>query len=53
MTLDEKYELACSLRKSLIESVSKTGGHIASNLGIVELTNHKDNLHSKTLRESQ
>lgn len=38
MTLDEKYELACSLRKSLIESVSKTGGHIASNLGIVELT---------------
>lgn len=38
--LDDKkaQELANSLRQDLIESVSKTGGHFASNLGIVELT---------------
>mgnify|MGYP003310310544 CR=1 FL=1 len=27
-----------ALRKKLIETVSKTGGHLASNLGVVELT---------------
>jgi len=31
-------DLALEIRKFLIESVSKTGGHLASNLGIVELT---------------
>ena len=30
--------LAIELRAFLIESVSKTGGHLASNLGVVELT---------------
>jgi len=31
-------KLACELREFLIESVSKTGGHLSSNLGTVELT---------------
>jgi 1-deoxy-D-xylulose-5-phosphate synthase len=31
-------ELAAELRSFLINSVSKTGGHLASNLGVVELT---------------
>ena len=30
--------LAAELRAFLVESVSKTGGHLASNLGVVELT---------------
>ncbi len=30
--------LAKELRAFLIDSVSKTGGHLASNLGVVELT---------------
>lgn len=34
-----ELELLCSeIRNFLIESVSKTGGHLASNLGVVELT---------------
>ncbi len=39
-TLDRKQlpPLAQELREFLIESVSKTGGHLASNLGTVELT---------------
>ena len=35
---DELVRLAAELRTFLIESVSKTGGHLASNLGVVELT---------------
>ena len=31
-------ELCAQLRQDLVESVSKTGGHLASNLGAVELT---------------
>ena len=31
-------ELAKEIRKFLIENISKTGGHLSSNLGIVELT---------------
>ena len=31
-------QLADEIRQFLIESVSKTGGHLASNLGVVELT---------------
>ncbi|GAB4124340.1 MAG: 1-deoxy-D-xylulose-5-phosphate synthase [Sideroxydans sp.] len=31
-------QLAAELREFLVESVSKTGGHLASNLGTVELT---------------
>lgn len=39
-TLDKEQlkTLAVELRDFLIESVSKTGGHLASNLGVVELT---------------
>ena len=36
---DEQRELLCGeLRSFLIENVSRTGGHVASNLGVVELT---------------
>ncbi len=35
---DELALLAGELRAFLVESVSKTGGHLASNLGVVELT---------------
>ena len=35
---DELPTLADELRRFLIESVSKTGGHLSSNLGTVELT---------------
>lgn len=31
-------ELSTDIRKFLIENISKTGGHLSSNLGIVELT---------------
>lgn len=34
----EKEELAQDLREKIIETVSNTGGHLASNLGVVELT---------------
>ena len=34
----EAEELCACIRTDLIESVSKTGGHLGSNLGIVELT---------------
>ena len=30
--------LAGEIREFLIEKISKTGGHLASNLGVVELT---------------
>ncbi len=38
--LDDKelVELSEEIRKTLIQTVSKTGGHLASNLGVVELT---------------
>ena len=34
----EKIKLAQELRELVIETVSNTGGHLASNLGVVELT---------------
>ena len=34
----EKMELAQELRNLIIKTVSNTGGHLASNLGVVELT---------------
>ena len=37
-TIKEKKELAEDIRKLIIETVSKNGGHLASNLGVVELT---------------
>ena len=38
MTPAELEELCASLRKTLVQTVSKTGGHLYSNLGVVELT---------------
>lgn len=34
----EALALCAQLREQLVDSVSKTGGHLASNLGVVELT---------------
>jgi 1-deoxy-D-xylulose-5-phosphate synthase len=34
----ELKELAAELREFIIQSVSRTGGHLASNLGVIELT---------------
>lgn len=38
LSFDELNILAQEIREFLIDTVSKTGGHIASNLGVVELT---------------
>lgn len=38
MTMQERRELCAQIRSFLIESIPKTGGHLASNLGTVELT---------------
>lgn len=38
MTPKEMDVLAMDIRKFLIEQISKTGGHLASNLGVVEVT---------------
>lgn len=38
LSYSELQELAVSIRHFLIESISQTGGHLSSNLGIVELT---------------
>ena len=37
-TLEELYALASQIRKTIIGQVSKHGGHLASSLGVVELT---------------
>lgn len=36
--LEDMEQLAQEIREFLLEHVSKTGGHLASNLGVVELT---------------
>ncbi|MBR2990025.1 MAG: 1-deoxy-D-xylulose-5-phosphate synthase [Solobacterium sp.] len=38
MSVEELNDLAGQIRSFLIHSVSRTGGHLASNLGVVELT---------------
>ncbi len=38
LSVDEMTQLAAEIRTLLIETISKTGGHLASNLGVVELT---------------
>jgi 1-deoxy-D-xylulose-5-phosphate synthase len=38
LTLTEMNDLAVEIRQSLIKSVSECGGHLAANLGVVELT---------------
>ena len=35
---EELEELRVELREFLIQNIAKTGGHLASNLGVVELT---------------
>ncbi len=38
LSIDEKYELCSELRNYILDVVSKNGGHLASNLGVIELT---------------
>lgn len=38
LTDDELNQLCAEIRRMMIDTVSKTGGHLASNLGVVELT---------------
>lgn len=38
LNIEEKTQLATEIRKLIIDTVSKCGGHLASNLGVVELT---------------
>ena len=38
MSSDDYVDLASELRKRLVQVVAETGGHLASNLGVVELT---------------
>ena len=38
LTIKEKKELAKEIREYILDVVSKNGGHLASNLGVVELT---------------
>ena len=38
LTVEELQQLADDIRHFLIQTLSKTGGHVAPNLGVVELT---------------
>ncbi len=38
LNIEQKKQLAEEMRKYILEIVSKNGGHLASNLGVVELT---------------
>ena len=38
MNTKELTDLCAQLRQKMVETVSRTGGHLASNLGTVELT---------------
>lgn len=38
LSVDELTQLAGEIRSLMIQTISKTGGHLASNLGVVELT---------------
>ena len=38
MSIPQLEELASEIRASIIDQVSRTGGHLAPNLGVVELT---------------
>lgn len=38
ISIKEKKQLAKEIREFLVDNVSKTGGHLASNLGVVEIT---------------
>ena len=38
MTIEDMKELSREIREFILTSLSQTGGHLASNLGVVELT---------------
>ncbi|MGA2171661.1 MAG: 1-deoxy-D-xylulose-5-phosphate synthase [Sedimentisphaerales bacterium] len=38
LTVAQLKQLAAEIRRFILETVSKTGGHLASNLGVVEIT---------------
>ncbi|NQT72776.1 MAG: 1-deoxy-D-xylulose-5-phosphate synthase, partial [Chloroflexi bacterium] len=38
MSIEDLTNLAADIRQYLIENISKTGGHIGANIGVVELT---------------
>lgn len=38
MNISQKEQLASEIRQFLIDNISQTGGHLSSNLGVVELT---------------
>jgi 1-deoxy-D-xylulose-5-phosphate synthase len=38
LTVEEMYELAAEIRAMILATVSRNGGHLGSNLGVVELT---------------
>lgn len=38
MSIKELKELAVQIREFLVDTISKTGGHLSSNLGVVEIT---------------
>ena len=38
LSIEDMDVLSQEIREFLIESISKTGGHLASNLGVVEIT---------------
>ncbi len=38
LSIDEEKELCAEIREKIISTVSKNGGHLSSNLGVVELT---------------
>ena len=38
LTIKEKEELAKDIREYILKIVSENGGHLSSNLGVVELT---------------
>ena len=38
LNLEKKVELAREIREYILQVVSENGGHLASNLGVVELT---------------
>ena len=38
LSLEECEQLAAEIREFIVEAVSRTGGHLGSNLGVVELT---------------
>ena len=38
LSINESKQLANEIREFLLAHVSKTGGHLSSNLGVVELT---------------